>query len=340
MNKTVSVVIPCRNEEKFIGKCIESFLKQSYPMELLTIVVADGMSTDKTREVVNNISKNNKNVILLDNTGLSAPKGLNLGIRNTDSEIVIIFGAHAYADEKFVEENVKALENKEVGCAGGVITTINDSTKGAAIAEAMSCPFGVGNALFRFAEKESFVDTVAFGAYRRSILDEVGVFDEQLVRNQDDELNFRVEKSGAKILLSPKIKSTYFGRGDFKKLWRQYYQYGFWKVRVIQKHKRPASIRHLIPLMFVLFLSVGGALSIFSTLIRWMYLIILGLYLLLDIVFSIKISFAKNIRYFFYLVVTFPLLHISYGLGFILGILNFYIFKNSKLEEKNKKMSR
>lgn len=340
MNKTVSVVIPCRNEEKYIGKCIESFLKQSYPVELITIIVADGMSTDRTRDIINDIKVEHNNVILLDNIGLSAPKGMNLGIRHTDSEIVIIFGAHAYADENFVLENVKALENKEVGCAGGVITTINDSIKGAAIAEAMSCPFGVGNALFRFAEKESFVDTVAFGAYRRSLLDKVGLFDEELVRNQDDELNFRVEKSGAKILLSPKIKSTYFGRGDFKKLWRQYYQYGFWKVRVIQKHKRPASIRHLIPLMFVLFLSVGGVLSVASSLIRWMYLSILGLYLLLDIVFSAKISFTKNIKYFMYLVVTFPLLHTSYGLGFILGIFNFYIVKNSKLEEKNKEMSR
>lgn len=340
MKRTVSVVIPCRNEEKYIGKCIESFLKQTYPVELITIIVADGMSTDKTRDIINDIKGKHNNVILLDNIGLSAPKGMNLGIRHTDSEIVIIFGAHAYADENFVLENVKALENKEVGCAGGVITTINDSIKGAAIAEAMSCPFGVGNALFRFAEKESFVDTVAFGAYRRSLLDKVGLFDEELVRNQDDELNFRVEKSGAKILLSPKIKSTYFGRGDFKKLWRQYYQYGFWKVRVIQKHKRPASIRHLIPLAFVLFLSVGGVLSVVSSLIRWMYLSILGLYLLLDIVFSAKISFAKNIKYFMYLVVTFPLLHTSYGLGFILGIFNFYIFKNSKLEEKNKEMSR
>lgn len=340
MNKTVSVVIPCRNEEKYIGKCIESFLKQSYPMELLTIIVADGMSTDKTRDIINDIKNKHHNIILLDNEGLSAPKGMNLGIKETESEIVIIFGAHAYADENFVIENVKALENKEVGCAGGVITTINDSLKGAAIAEAMSCPFGVGNALFRFAEKESFVDTVAFGAYRRALLDEIGIFDEQLVRNQDDELNFRVEKSGAKILLSPKIKSTYFGRGDFGKLWRQYYQYGFWKVRVIQKHKRPASIRHLIPLMFVLFLSVGGVLSIFSALIRSLYLIILGLYISLDILFSTKISFAKNIKYFIYLVITFPLLHTSYGLGFILGIFNFYIFKNSKLEDKNKEMSR
>ena len=340
MNKTVSVVIPCRNEEKYIGKCIESFLKQSYPMELLTIIISDGMSTDNTRSIINEIKQMHNNIILLDNKGLSAPKGMNLGIRHTNSDIVIIFGAHAYAEENFIIENVRALENKEVGCAGGVITTINETIKGAAIAEAMSCPFGVGNALFRFAEKESFVDTVAFGAYRRSLLNEIGVFDEELVRNQDDELNFRVEKSGAKILLSPKIKSTYVGRGDFKKLWRQYYQYGFWKVRVIQKHRRPASIRHLIPLMFVLFLSIGGVLSIFSKLIRVMYFLVLGLYLLLDLLFSIKISIKKKFSYLPYLIITFPLLHISYGLGFIFGIFNFYIFKSSKMEEKNKEMSR
>lgn len=340
MNKTVSVIIPCRNEENYIGKCIESFINQSYPKELLTIIVADGMSTDGTRDTVKNFEKKNKNVVMLDNEGLSAPKGMNLGIRYTKSDIVIIFGAHAYAHREFVTENVIALENSEVGCSGGVITTINETTKGAAIAEAMSCPFGVGNALFRYADKETYVDTVGFGAYRRSLLDEIGLFDEELVRNQDDELNFRVEKSGAKILLSPKIKSIYYSRGDFKKLWRQYYQYGFWKVRVIQKHKKPASIRHLIPLMFVLFLVFGGILSIFSNIIKNCYFIILGLYILLDLFFSAKISFSKSLKYFMYLLITFPLLHISYGLGFILGIFNFYIIKSSKLEEKNKEISR
>ncbi len=169
MNKTVSIVIPCRNEENYIKKCIDSFLNQSYPMELLTIIIADGMSTDRTRDIIGEISKEHSNVVMLENKGLSAPKGMNLGIKHTDSDIVIIFGAHAHADKDFVIGNVKALENEEVGCAGGVITTINETTKGAAIAEAMSCPFGVGNALFRYADKESFVDTVAFGAYRRTL---------------------------------------------------------------------------------------------------------------------------------------------------------------------------
>ncbi len=340
MNKTVSIIIPCRNEENYIKQCIDSFLNQSYPKELIEIIIADGMSTDNTRNIINEISKKNNNVILIDNKKFTAPAGMNLGIKKSNSDIIIIFGAHAYADKEFVKENVLALENEEVGCAGGVITTINDSIKGEAIAEAMSCPFGVGNALFRYAEKEAFVDTVGFGAYYRKFITEIGLFDEELVRNQDDELNFRVQKTGKKILLNPKIKSTYFSRGDFKKLWRQYYQYGFWKVRVIQKHKKPASIRHLIPLMFVLFLLFGGIGSIFSNLIRIGYFSTILLYLILDAVFSLKLSKKKSLLHFPYLFITFPILHISYGIGFIFGIVNFYIVRSKKVEEKNKEISR
>lgn len=340
MDKTVSIIIPCRNEEKYIEKCISSFLEQSYPKELLNIIIADGMSTDETTNIIRRIQKDNENVILLENKGCTAPKGMNLGIRYSNSEIIIIFGAHAYADKDFVKESVKALEKEGVGCAGGLITTINETTKGAAIAEGMSCPFGVGNALFRFAEKECFVDTVGFGAYKKDLLNEIGYFDEELVRNQDDELNYRVVKSGAKILLSPKIKSTYYGRSDFKKLWRQYFQYGFWKVRVIQKHKKPAAFRHLIPMMFVLFLFGGGLLSAFVNILRIPYAVILSLYLLLDLIFSFKISAKNSFKYFGYLVITFPILHISYGIGFLLGLINFYIFKSSRIEDKNKELSR
>lgn len=340
MNKTVSIIIPCRNEEKYIKQCIDSFLDQSYPKELIEIIIADGMSNDNTRNIINNISKENKNVILIDNKKFTAPAGMNLGIKKSKSDIIIIFGAHAYAHRDFIKENVLALEKNEVGCAGGVITTVNDSIKGEAIAEAMSCPFGVGNALFRYAEKEAFVDTVGFGAYGRKFIIDIGLFDEELVRNQDDELNFRVQKTGKKILLNPKIKSTYFSRGDFKKLWKQYYQYGFWKVRVIQKHKKPASIRHLIPLMFVLFLLFGGISSIFSKLIGVGYLLTILLYLILDATFSFKICKNKSFKHFPYLFITFPILHISYGIGFILGIFNFYIFKSKKIEEKNKQISR
>lgn len=340
MNKTVSIIIPCRNEENYIRECVESFLVQSYPQDLIEIIISDGMSTDNTRNIIKEMSLDHKNIMLIDNEKFSAPAGMNLGIRKSKSDIIIIFGAHAYADKDFVKENVLALENKEVGCAGGVITTINDSIKGEAIAEAMSCPFGVGNALFRYSEKEAFVDTVGFGAYDRNFITDIGLFDDELVRNQDDELNFRVQKSGKKILLNPKIRSTYYSRGDFKKLWRQYYQYGFWKVRVIQKHNKPASVRHLIPLMFVIFLLFGGIASIFSRFLMSGYILTILIYLILDATFSIKISKKKSFKHFTYLFITFPILHISYGVGFILGLFNFYIFKSKSIEEKNKKISR
>ncbi|NLK95028.1 MAG: glycosyltransferase family 2 protein [Clostridiales bacterium] len=340
MNKTVSVIIPCRNEEQFIGKCLDSFIKQNYPKELFTIIVADGMSTDNTRNIIKQYMEEYKNIRLVDNEGYTAPKGMNKGILSTDSEIVIIFGAHAEADENFVLENVNALENTEVGCSGGVIETINNSIKGEAIAQAMMCPFGVGNATFRYSKEESYVDTVAFGAYRREEFIKLGMFDEELVRNQDDELNFRVIKSGKKILLTPKIKSIYYARSSMAKLWQQYYQYGFWKVRVIQKHKRPASIRHLIPMLFVLFLMLGIPLSIFSKTIRVMFLSILIIYGLLDIFFSIKMALKSKINLFGYLLILFPILHLSYGLGFVVGLLNFYFFKSNKIKNSNTKLSR
>jgi cellulose synthase/poly-beta-1,6-N-acetylglucosamine synthase-like glycosyltransferase len=338
-NKTVSIIIPCRNEKKYISKCIDSFLKQSYPRELIQIVVADGMSNDGTRDILQDYCDKYSNVKLIDNKGLSAPKGMNLGIKSSNSDIIIIFGAHAYAHEDFVSNNVKYLENEEIGCAGGPIETINDSDLGRAISLAMSSPFGVGNALFRYAQKETYVDTVAFGAYRKEVLDKIGYFDEELVRNQDDELNYRVIKNGYKIILSPSIKSTYYGRGSYSKLWKQYYQYGFWKVRVMQKHGKPASIRHLVPAAFVLTNVFGLILGLLFKPILYLWVCEIAAYALMNILFSFKLS-SKSLKIIGLLIPVFPILHLSYGLGFINGLFAFYVFKSNKLKEKNSRMSR
>ncbi|MCD3244556.1 glycosyltransferase family 2 protein [Clostridium botulinum C] len=336
---TVSIVIPCRNEENYIGECLDSFINQTYPKELYEVLVCDGFSDDKTREIVEEYSKKYSNIKLLDNEGRSAPKGMNVGIKYSKKDIIIIFGAHAYADKDFIKNNVKALENPEVGCSGGPIKTISENETGKAIACAMSSPFGVGNALFRFAQKEMFVDTVAFGAYRREILDSIGYFDEELVRNQDDELNYRVIKAGHKILLSPKIKSVYYSRGSLSKLWKQYYQYGFWKVRVMQKHSKTASIRHLVPMAFVLTNLLGIILGLFFKPILCLWGIEVIMYLLCDFISSFKVS-KGNVGIMKYMPLIFPILHISYGLGFIAGLFGFYVFKSDKMIHKNTKMSR
>lgn len=336
---TVSIVIPCRNEGNYIEKCIEGFMDQTYPSSNYEVLICDGMSTDGTRDIIEKYQKLYSNVKLVDNPGLTAPKAMNKGIKTSHADVIIIFGAHAYPERDFIERNIEALSDDEIGCVGGTLETINETEIGKGISLAMSSPFGVGNALFRYSKKEAFVDTVAFGAYRRSVLDKAGYFDEELVRNQDDELNLRVRENGCKILLSPKIKSYYYSRASYKKLWKQYFQYGFWKVRVFQKHKKVPQVRHLVPMLFVIF-NIFGLLSKFISIYLFMcYLLILLIYLALALFQSLKLG-IKNKTSFLSILITFPILHLSYGLGFLEGLIIFYLIKNENFINKNTNSSR
>lgn len=335
----VSVIIPCRNEEDFISTCLDSFVNQTYSQELLEILVCDGMSTDNTRKIVSEYVKTYKNIKLVNNTGLTAPTGMNTGIRYSNAEFIIIFGAHAFADSDFVKNNIEEFKNKDIGCTGGIMETVNDCDKGKAIAYAMSSPFGVGNALFRYAKEKMYVDTVAFGAYRRELLEQVGYFDEELVRNQDDELNFRITKAGSKILLSPKVKSVYYSRSSFKKLWNQYFQYGFWKVRVMQKHGRTAAVRHLVPMLFVLTNILAFSVGLINMFVFRVWILEISTYLLGNLIFAFKCS-NKEYKLVPYIIASFIILHVSYGIGFINGLFSFYVLKSNKTLEKNTKMSR
>ena len=314
-------------------------MNQSYSQEHIEILICDGLSTDQTRSIVGGYAQKHLNVKLLDNPGLSAPKGMNIGINQSKADVIIIFGAHGYAHIDFVKNNLLELSDQSIGCAGGVLETINENEKGKAIALAMSSPFGVGNALFRYAKERQFVDTVAFGAYRREVLDKIGYFDEELVRNQDDELNFRVIEAGYKILLSPDIKAYYYSRGSFGKLWKQYFQYGFWKVRVMQKHGKTASIRHLVPLAFVLINLFGILLGLFFLPILLLWILQLILYAFGAILFSVRLA-KSELGLLKYIPFVFPLLHISYGLGFLQGLFAFYVFGSKKAIDKNTTMSR
>lgn len=336
--KKVSVIIPCRNEENYIGKCLDSIINQSYGIENIEIMISDGLSEDNTVNIINEYQKKYGMIRLLRNEKKVTPVAMNLGIKNSTGEIIIIFGSHAFMDKEYVRICVEKLENPEISCVGGKMISISENSNAEAISMAMSSPFGVGNALFRYSDKEEYVDTVAFGAYRKSIFDEIGLFDEQFVRNQDDELNFRVTKAGGKILLCPDIISYYYTRGSFSKLWRQYYQYGFWKVRVIQKHKRPASLRHIIPLLFTVGLFCGALLSLFSKAFMHIYLSVIALYAVLAFVFASKVQTEK--KHLLKIVYSFIILHLSYGMGFIDGLLTFYVFKNYNKIDKNTRLSR
>ncbi len=333
----VAVVIPCKNEEHYIEKCVRSILNSNYDIQLIDIYVCDGLSTDKTPDIVKRLSEEHQQVHLLINHAQTTPQGLNLGLKTATNDLKIILGAHSEVDPNFIAENVKAIQqDASIGCAGGIIKNVFENKTSEIIGAAMSSPFGVGNAHFRTGGKEGFVDTVAFGAYRKEIFDDIGYFDEELVRNQDDEFNFRLIKNGYKIFLSPKIISLYYVRASYQKLFRQYYQYGYWKVFVNKKHQTVTSVRQLIPLFFVLFLIFGSLLSLFSSYLLALFLFTLSLYLILGLYFANKVSSTQQI---FSVLFTFVILHISYGSGYLKGLIDF-ILLNKQPQKKSMELTR
>ena len=191
--KSVAIVIPCRNEEKYIGKCIDSILKQDYPQEQLLVYVCDGKSNDGTVRIIDAYAAKYSNIRLLINEKQTTPFALNLGIKESDSDVVIILGAHAELYPDYVSNCIKAFSfDQNIGCTGGIIENVYENETAAVIGKAMSSGFGVGNAHFRTGNKDGLVDTVAFGAYKKEVFEKIGLFNEELIRNQDDEFNGRI----------------------------------------------------------------------------------------------------------------------------------------------------
>jgi glycosyltransferase involved in cell wall biosynthesis len=331
--KSVSIVIPCRNEEKYIGRCIDSILVQDYPQDKLSVFICDGKSTDETVAIINDYSVKHRNVQLLVNEKQTTPFALNLGINASESDIVIILGAHSELYPDYVSSCVEAFKyGANIGCTGGIIENVYENEVADVIGKAMSSSFGVGNAHFRTGNKDGFVDTVAFGAYKRDVFNKIGLFDEELVRNQDDEFNYRLLKNGFTIYLYRKIRSKYYVRASFDKLFKQYEQYGYWKVYVNKKHRAVTTLRQVIPLLFVLFLFTGALLSFFHMLLFKLFLLGVFLYAALSVYSAFKQS--GNSKQVFSIVKSFFILHFSYGLGYLKGIIDFFILqKNIKKEE-------
>jgi cellulose synthase/poly-beta-1,6-N-acetylglucosamine synthase-like glycosyltransferase len=330
--ETVSIVIPCRNEENYIHKCLESIIQNDYPKEKLTVYVCDGKSNDRTLEIIAKISESHPFIKVLNNEKQTTPYALNLGIKADNSDMSIILGAHSEIEKDYITNCVKILnEYPEVGCAGGIVSFIPETFKTEIVGMAMSSSFGVGNVYHKTGTKEGYVDTVAFGGYRREVFSKIGYFDESLTRNQDDEFNYRVLKAGFKIYLSKEIKAKYYARSSFKSLYKQYFQYGYWKVYVNKKHATITTVRQVVPLLFVLFLISGILGSLFSIIIFKLFTFILALYFLLAITAAAKKT--KNLSNIFLVVYTFLILHISYGYGYLKGIIHFMLFN---LEPKYK----
>lgn len=320
----VSIVIPMRNEEKYIGKNIESLINQDYPKGSYEIIVVDGMSDDGSQKTVQSFVNSNSNVILLENPDLFTPYALNAGIRKARGEIIIILGAHSFVNVDFIKKNVETFNRVEADCVGGPIETLGETYSAKAISLAMASPFGVGDALFRYSQKEGYVDTVAFGAYKREVFETIGLFDEELVRNQDDEFNYRLRRTGAMIFITPQVKSFYYSRASLKKLAKQYFQYGFWKVRVLQKQPKMMRPRQFVPFVFVLSVIISLLLSLYNKSFFYLSSLIIGSHLVCDFLFSFRIAEKSQWKNLFFLPVVFNIVHWSYGLGFLIGLFRFF----------------
>jgi len=332
----VSIVIPCRKEEKFIGKCLDSILANDYPNDRLEILVVDGMSEDGTRRTVESYGRNYAFIRLLDNPKKITPAALNIGIANATGEIIMRMDAHSTYPPNYISGLVGWLEKTQADNVGGVWATVpaTQTFMAEAIALALSHPFGVGNAYFRIGVKEPrWVDTVPFGCYRREVFERVGMFDEELVRNQDDEFNLRLIRQGGRILLIPEIVSHYHARESLPKLWRMYYQYGYFKPLVARKVGGVMTIRQVIPAVFVLSLLVSGALAPWTVYGGWALRALVFAYVAADLGSSICVGFQRRVRCALAIPVVFPVLHLSYGLGFLKGTLDFFILGNKRRED-------
>ena len=320
----VRVVIPCRNEEPYIGALLLSIIGADRANMRLEVDVCDGMSDDGTRGIVEHFATQHAWIRLVDNPQRTTPQALNLGLKREGYDIGIIMGAHAEVAQDFFQENIRALrEHPEAGCVGGVIENVYANDVSRAIGAAMSSPIGVGNAHFRTGLKSGHVDTVAFGAYRREVFDQVGWFDERLVRNQDDEFNFRLLRSGQRIWLSDGIRCKYYVRASYGKLYRQYSQYGYWKVFVNRSHRTITTGRQLIPAVFVLFAVLGGVACLFWPKFNLVYGPVMSLYVLLLFVVALRAVGPLKARLGVPRAIV--IMHMAYGVGYLRGILDFLV---------------
>lgn len=334
----VSIVIPCRNELKYIALCLDSIVAQDYPKDKLCVYVCDGQSDDGTVDIIKSYEEKYPYIKYLDNPHKTTPHALNLGLQKGGFDIGIILGAHAALAPDYVSKSVACFNiDPAIGCVGGIIENIHENEISEAIGLAMSSSFGVGNAHFRTATKDGYVDTVAFGAYKKEVFEKIGYFDESLVRNQDDEFNYRVIINGFKIWLSHDIKCVYYVRASFPKLLQQYKQYGYWKVFVNKKHKAVTTVRQLIPFIWVTYLIFAWipALAYYP----WIFLYLSGILLYLCVSLYAAWKLTKNPSTFLRVLRAFYTLHLGYGWGYLRGIIDFLIL-NKKPSSDSMKMSR
>lgn len=319
----VTLIIAMRNEEGYISGCLESVKGQDYPKEKLEVIVFDGQSTDRSWQIAAGFKNTFEHFRLLPNPKVIQSAAWNIGIKIAKGSVIGIVSAHSELSPDYVSKAVEVLLRTQADMVGGPTLACTTGPVASAIAAAMNSPFGVGGANFHYTEKEVATDTVFMGVCWRSLYEKIGGFDEEMIRNQDDEFSYRLRENGGKIVCSPTILSRYFSRSTLSGLWKQYFHYGYYKVRVLQKHPYQMRPRQFVPFAFIgsLFLSL-----LLSLVFSWgwaVFGLVIGAYLLANLAASVWTSAHKDWAHLIYLSVSYTILHVSYGLGFWVGLFKF-----------------
>jgi succinoglycan biosynthesis protein ExoA len=325
------VVVPCRNEISHIEACVRSILQQEDPPGGIEVLVAEGISEDGTRKLLEQLTREDSRIRVIENRGRIASTGLNAAIRSAKAKTIVRMDAHTEYAPDYVKRCVEVLQRTGADNVGGPARTRSETYLQSAVAAAYHSPFSVGGARFHVVDHEGYVDTVPYGCWRKEAFERFGYFDEELARNQDDEHNLRIIRAGGKIWQSPQIRSWYRPRASLVALFRQYMQYGYWKVRVIQKHKLPASWRHLVPGASLVILTLLLLAFLFSLPLGWWPFAIVPLlsavcsYGVCVLAASIHTASKSEWRLLPILPLVFPCYHFGYGYGFLRGIWDFMI---------------
>ncbi len=321
----ISIIIPTLNEEKYIAQCLDSILETTYTKDKMEVFVVDGMSQDKTREIVQEYHEEYSFIRLVSNPKKIVPVAMNLGISASNGEYIIRLDAHASYPKNYFSKLIEWHKKLNADNVGVVIETKvkNKTAKSNSIKQVLSHKFGVGNSLFRISvNKVVLADTVPFGCYKKSIFEKYGYYNEKLIRNQDIELNKRIINGGGKIYLIPELKCTYFARENFMALAKNNYANGFWNILTAYYTKtlNSLSLRHFIPLLFILSLIMPLIFSLFFPQVIWISFFSLVSYLSLVIIVSLRLKNSSNS--ITYLIISFLTLHFSYGMGSFMGVFS------------------
>jgi succinoglycan biosynthesis protein ExoA len=326
----VSVVMPVRNEAGFIDRSLAAVLAQEWPADRLEVVIADGMSDDGTRERIRAVVDAaaargpTPSVTIVDNPKRIAPAAMNVAIRAARGSVIVRVDGHAVLPPDYVRRVVDCLAGGDAWAVGGAVQSVGEGAVGEAIAAAMSSPFGIGGSGFRTrgdGDGAPFpTDTVPFGAFRREVFERVGWFNERMVRHQDYEFNYRLRRAGGTILLLPGARVVYYVRASLGRLWRQYWQYGIWKGRMLRAYPESLRPRHLIPPLFVAALALTAIAGLAWQPAAWAFAALAGLYVAYLLFASMALGVRGSWRHAPLLPAIMVCLQVGYGAGILLGL--------------------